>query len=71
MKLRSIVKRAIQNYMSHSKLTQAQAAELCGVTQARVSELMRGKNNMFCLNTMVNVAAAAGLQIALNVVEIA
>jgi predicted XRE-type DNA-binding protein len=36
-----------------------------------VSDLMRGKINIFSLDTLVNMAAAAGLQIDLNVVEIA
>jgi len=42
-----------------------------GVTQPRVSDLMRGKIVLFRLNTLVNMAAAAGLRVALEVEEAA
>ena len=48
-------------------LTQAQAAELFGVTQPRVSDLMRGKINLFALDALVNMAAAAGLHVEMRV----
>ena len=50
-------------------MTQAQAGELVGVTQPRVSDLMRGKINLFGLDALVNMAAAAGLHIEMRVLE--
>jgi len=52
-------------------LNQAQAAALFSVTQPRVSDLMRGKINMFGLDALVNMAAAAGLHIEMRVLETA
>lgn len=42
-------------------MTQAQAAELFGVTQPRVSDLMRGKVSLFSLDTLIDMAATAGM----------
>lgn len=38
---------------------QAQTAKLFGVTQPRVSDMLRGKINLFGLDALVNLAAAA------------
>jgi len=42
-------------------MTQAQAADLFGVTQPRISDLVRGKINLFSLDTLMDMAAAAGM----------
>lgn len=42
-------------------MTQAHAAELFGVTQPRVSDLVRGKVNLFSLDTLIDMAATAGM----------
>ena len=42
-------------------MTQTQAAQLFGVTQPRISDLMRGKINLFSLDTLMNMAATAGM----------
>ncbi len=52
-------------------MSQAQAAKLFGVTQTRVSDLMRGKINLFGLDALVNMTTAAGLQIEMRVIEAA
>jgi predicted XRE-type DNA-binding protein len=52
-------------------MSQAQAAQLFGVTQPRVSDLMRGKINLFALDALVNMATAAGLRIEMHVLEAA
>jgi predicted XRE-type DNA-binding protein len=51
--------------------TQAEAARQLGVTQPRVSDLMRGKINLFGLDALVNMATAAGLRIEMQVLEAA
>jgi len=38
--------------------TQQTAAELCGVTQPRISDLMRGNTSRFSLDALVSIAAA-------------
>lgn len=42
-------------------MTQSEAAKLFGVTQPRVSDLMRGKIELFSLDALVDMAAVAGL----------
>ena len=66
MKLRSTLMMALQQHISRAKLSQAQAAKLFGVTQPRISNLMRGKIDLFALDTLVNMAAAAGLRVEMR-----
>ncbi|MCD2453570.1 XRE family transcriptional regulator [Methylicorpusculum oleiharenae] len=70
MKLRSTLMMAIKNHITRADLTQADAAKLLGVTQPRVSDLMRGKINLFGLDALVNMATAAGLQVEIKVLEV-
>jgi predicted XRE-type DNA-binding protein len=67
MKLRSKLMMALKEYLSRNGLSQAEAAKLLGVTQPRVSDLMRGKINLFGLDALVNMATAAGLQVEMRV----
>ncbi len=71
MKLRSILMRALQDHIAKARMSQAQAAKLFGVTQPRVSDLMRGKINLFGLDALVNMATAAGLHIEMRVLDAA
>ena len=43
------------------------SSALLGVTQPRVSDLMRGKIHLFSIDTLVNLLAAAGLKVDLRV----
>lgn len=48
-------------------LTQAGAAELFGVSQPRVSDLLRGKIDLFSIDTLVNMLGRAGVAVSLVV----
>ena len=48
--------------------TQTAAAKVLGVTQARVSDIKRGKIDSFSLDLLVRLAARAGLRPALSLV---
>jgi predicted XRE-type DNA-binding protein len=48
-------------------LSQTEAAKVFGVTQPRVSDLMRGKIELFGIDMLVNMLAAAGLRVKLQV----
>ena len=61
MKARSSLMMALTEAIRAQGMTQAQAAELFGVTQPRVSDLMRGRFNLFSLDTLINMAATAGM----------
>lgn len=71
MKLRSVLMTALKNHIARVGMSQARAAKLFGVTQPRVSDLMRGKINLFGLDALVNMATAAGLHIEMRVLEAA
>ena len=68
MKLRSVLMTALKDQITSTGMSQAQAAQLFGVTQPRVSDLMRGKINLFGLDALVNMATAAGLRIEMHVI---
>jgi predicted XRE-type DNA-binding protein len=61
MKARSTLMMELSSYIEKHGLTQAQAADLLGVSQPRVSDLMRGKINLFSLDMLLNMATAAGM----------
>ena len=67
MKLRSALMTALKSHLARTKMSQAQAAQLFGVTQPRISDLMRGKINLFGLDALVNMASAAGLHIEMRI----
>jgi predicted XRE-type DNA-binding protein len=66
MKLRSALMMALKDHIVRADLSQAQAAKLFRVTQPRVSDLMRGKINLFAIDTLVNMAAAAGMHVEMR-----
>ena len=44
-------------------LTRAQAAKLLGVTQPRVSDLLRGKIQLFSVDSLIEMLGHAGAQV--------
>lgn len=62
MKLRAELANEIIERMHGRRLTQAKAAELIGVTQPRISDLMRGRLNLFSLDSLVDMADRIGLR---------
>jgi len=68
MKLRAALMRDLQNHIEARGWKQAEAAEAFRVTQPRISDLLRGK---ISLDTLVNMVAAAGLRIDMQVTEAA
>lgn len=67
LRLRSALMMTLQKYLKDAKLTQNDAASLFGVTQPRVSDLMRGKIDLFSVDMLVNMATAAGIDVQLRV----
>jgi predicted XRE-type DNA-binding protein len=55
------------DHIGRSGLSQSEAAKLLGVTQPRISDLMRGKIELFGLDTLVNMIGAAGLHVEMRV----
>lgn len=71
MKLRSDLMMALKEYIEREGLSQAQAAERLGVTQPRVSDLVRGKISLFSLDTLVTMVTSAGMRVQLKIAKAA
>ncbi len=67
MKLRSTLMMALKDHIVQKGLSQSETAKLLGVTQPRVSDLMRGKIELFGLDTLVNMIGAAGLHVEMRI----
>jgi len=57
----------LRKLIKAKKLTQAKAATIFGVTQSRVSDLMRGKWERFSLEMLITLATKAGMHVKLKV----
>lgn len=71
MKLRSALMMALKDHIEREGLSQAQAAKLLGVTQPRISDLMRGKISLFAIDSLVNMLATAGLHVEMHIAKAA
>lgn len=69
VKLRAALMTALKEHISRTHLSQSQAAKVFGVTQPRISDLTRGKVDLFGLDALVNMAATAGLRVEMHVRE--
>jgi predicted XRE-type DNA-binding protein len=67
MKLRSSLMMALEQRIKNQGWTQAEAARRLAVTQPRISDLLRGKIDLFSLDTLVNMATAAGLHVEFRI----
>ena len=71
MKLRSALMMALKDHIARTGLSQTEAAKFLGVTQPRISDLMRGKIDLFSLDTLVNMIGAAGLHVEMRISDAA
>ena len=57
----------IEKYIQKKNITQSKAAKLFGVTQPRISDLMRGKIHLFSVDTLIAMLSHAGLVVDVRV----
>ena len=62
LEIRSTLLRGLERWLDASDMTQTEAAKVLAITQARVSDLKRGKISQFSLDLLIRLAARAGLQ---------
>ena len=62
MRARSGLMMNLTEIIGDRGMTQSDAAAFFGVTQPRISDLMRGKINLFSLDTLIDMAATAGMR---------
>ncbi len=60
LRVRSELMDKITAIIEENKWTQDAAARHCGVTQPRINDLLRGRISNFSLDALVNIAAALG-----------
>ena len=67
LRLRSQLMIELERLIHDSRLTQNEAAELLGIQQSRVSDLVRGKIQRFSIDTLVNLLGKAGRSVEITV----
>lgn len=67
LKMRTDLMIQLSKLIQARRLTQADAADLFGVTQPRVSDLVRGKIDRFSIDTLVAMLGHAGVRVQIVV----
>jgi len=67
MRLRADLAIALRDRVAAWKLTQTEAAKRLGISQPRLSELLKGRIGSFRLDRLVRLASKAGLKIEMKV----
>jgi predicted XRE-type DNA-binding protein len=62
LEMRARLLMRLERWLEKSRMTQAEAAKVLGVTQARVLDLKRGKINRFSMDLLLRLAVRAGLK---------
>jgi len=66
LQMRADLMADLRRLIKAKRLTQAKAAETLGVSQSRVSDLIRGKWEKFSLEMLITLATRAGIQVTLK-----
>src|SRR3954470_7489251 len=56
----------LERLLKQRRLTQVQAAKLLGISQPRVSDLVRGRIDLFSIDTLVDMLARLGVTVKLK-----
>jgi predicted XRE-type DNA-binding protein len=71
MKAKAELLIALQQSITASGLTQTAAAKQLGVTQPRISDLMRGRIDLFSLETLIDLLGRSGLKVKFRLTKAA
>ena len=66
LRIRADLMIELRDVIKHKALTQTRAAKLFGVSQPRISDLVRGKIALFTIDMLVNMLARAGKKIVIQ-----
>ena len=66
LRIRSELMARLRKVIDEGGLTQARAARLLGVSQPRVSDLVRGRIELFSIDALVNLLARAGMRVTVK-----
>ena len=67
LRIRAKIMMALTGYIQEREITQSRAARVMGVSQPRISDLVRGKIGLFTIDTLVNMVTAAGLKVDVDI----
>ncbi|MBI5101683.1 MAG: XRE family transcriptional regulator [Nitrospirae bacterium] len=66
LQMRAKLMNDLRGFISASGMSQTEAAKRLGITQSRVSDLMRGKWDKFSLEMLVSLEARVGRKVTLD-----
>jgi predicted XRE-type DNA-binding protein len=69
LRIRSALMATLGELIARRGWTQAKAAKVLGVSQPRVSDLIRGKIDLFSIDTLVEMLARAGCHVELRIAQ--
>ncbi|MBI4716153.1 MAG: XRE family transcriptional regulator [Nitrospirae bacterium] len=69
LRVRAMLMTAIEKYIRKEGMTQAEAAGKLGVSQPRISDLIRGKIEVFSIDTLVAMLAQVGLRVKIQITK--
>ncbi len=64
--IRSMLMLEIKKHIKAADLTQKEASSKMGVTQPRISDLMRGKIDLFTIDTLVSMLGKVGIEVEIS-----
>ena len=67
LRLRPALMAVVRQLMADRHLTQAKAAAVFGVTQSRMSDLVRGKIERFSIDGLIDMLGRAGVHVEMRV----
>lgn len=71
LRMRNVLMMALERIIKDRGLTQAKAAKLLGVSQPRVSDLMRRHIDRFSIDALVEMLSRAGFRVELKIKQAA
>ena len=66
LRIRSELMACLRKLIEREGVTQTAAARLFGVSQPRVSDLVRGRIELFSIDALVNMLAKAGVRVTVT-----
>ena len=67
LRIRSILMASIRSIIEEEQLTQARAAEILSVTQHRISDLVRGKFELFSIDALITMLDSSGRHVEISI----
>ena len=67
LQMRADLMADIRKFIKSKNLTQINAAKMFGVSQSRISDLVRGKWEKFSLEMLITLATKAGMHVSVNI----